>query len=594
MQTLEQKLILEKPLLLGKTRDFLKKKWVKYVGGAIVAGSLMLGGAARLGGQEQIPVTDNQQQEQAIQDIKYKAIGYAYEGDLDNKPDLDFIFEDLEKTGADGQPLRIMVHEDYDASNADMLSKIILRVNNPQQYPWIEVTGKLWPASPYANIGKLNLESIIFKDQQGKEEVFFPKPSSSSFYAEDEQQTMDWIYAPGRNIVSVGYPIFFNGGRAFWDWDRDGWPNCIDPFPLMWNAWDPFIFDIEYGFSHWGNPMWFGWTFWDYWGGPEFYRHRHRGDPDWNDIKRVINRDQLKDPHNREIIRNYAERMHEGRDINHVITPEKIKQIQGERQVLLDRQYQLARQNPVANIRQKDGSVVRAPISAPVFRAPDRTITLDHFRNPNYTNPGQHEITKGSQTQNAPASKGTGSTVTKAPQKSSPPASSKGNAGNTKGSSKGSSGKTSGSTVKKKHEEGNSSYSISQPSQSSRSYAPTSQSQTYAPRTTSTIKTYPSRTEPRLIRPTQQQVQQYSSPRITGYNQFRNTIRSSTPNYTRPNFSSGSRSTVPRSTYSSPRTYSAPKYSGKSSGSYKAPSYRSSGSSTRSSSSHSSGSVRRK
>jgi len=562
----------EKPSLMQRTRNFVKKKWVNVGLGAIVAGSLLMGSAKSLSAQAsaqeeyyQEPYSTTEVYDaQRVQ--KDTFIAYVYEGDHDWRRDLDFVAEDLQKVNRDGQPLRIAVHEDYDWTNANVINEVRERINNPEQYPWIEMRGKFWPASPYSrNDGALDLEQIITKDQMGNEEIFFTDPANSNFYYLGDNYYLDWAFYPGRHMIGFHYPHFSVGFAPYWDWDMDGIPNWMDRHPFWWDPWDAWMCDPwhHHGWG-WHNNWWVGSYYWNYWGdGDSHWRHHKDHDNDFQNIVHRISKKQLQDPKNLRDVRSHIRDVIDSRNLRNIFSIEQLKGLEQARKGIFEKDYNLIKKNSNLTIRDREGKEVRMRMGAPKNQ-PDYTIT-----SPSRMREPDSNITKGQssternirrdepRTQPRTQEPGTGTVI----KKDSPPP------------------ENSGSEPVKKKKDDERSYSLFN---NQRSDYSAREAQVYQSRSTSSSTLKP-REQP--------QVRQYSSPRVN-YNEIRS---NSSRNYT--NTRSYSSPNISRST----RSYSSPSIS-RSSPSRSSSSYRSSGSSNysrssssrSSSSSHSSGSSVRK
>ncbi|MBN2052643.1 hypothetical protein JW756_04015 [Candidatus Woesearchaeota archaeon] len=365
-----------RPSLIQRTRNFVKKKWVNFGLGAIVAGSMMMGSAKNMGAQAATPEEYTEPYNateiydtQRVQNDTF--IAYVYEGDHDWRRDLDFVAEDLQKVNRSGEPLRIQVHEDYDFSNAEIISEVRRRINNPDKYPWIEMRGKFWPASPYGRYdGALNLEQIITKDDNGNEEIFFTDPANSNFYYLDDNYYFDWAFYPGRHLIGFYYPHFSRGFAPYWDWDMDGIPNWMDRHPLWWDPWDIWMCDPwnHYGWG-WYNNWWVGSPFWGYWGNADHHWRRHRDhDHDFRNIITKISKKQLQDPKNRNEVRGYLKGLIESRDLKNVLDKDQLRSLNQARIERINKNYEMIRNNPNVTIRDKDGKELRMKMQLPENR----------------------------------------------------------------------------------------------------------------------------------------------------------------------------------------------------------------------------------
>jgi|GEM_PF-3759721 len=425
-----------KPSFMQRTRDFMKKKWVNLGLGAIVAGSMLMGSANNLSAQtsaqeENYNEPPRQEEVYDVRNIRPDSSNqifqaYVIQEDQTYDNDLAFIAEDMSRTTPDGKPLKILVINNYNQSNANIIDEIQKRINNPEQYPWFEMTGKVMRASPYS-VGDWNvmlkLKQMTIYDQEGNKTLFpitdTTDTSDSEVYNVYEPNDYDWMYAPGSCITGFYYPRFGIGFAPWWDLDMDGIPNWMDPDPLWPNYWDPFMFAPWHHHNwHWHPNWWAGSPYWGYWGDGDRHWKRHRdhdNDKDFQNIIHKIGKNQLQDPRNRDEVRKYIRGINDSRDLRKIMNPDQLKNLEQVRKGIFDRDYEFQRKNSNIIIHDKDGSerIIRSTmpeknleyrITSPgIMREHDKITTRDsgstersirHYE-PKATNPKAQEPKKG-------------------------------------------------------------------------------------------------------------------------------------------------------------------------------------------------------
>ncbi|MBN2459067.1 hypothetical protein JXB28_02185 [Candidatus Woesearchaeota archaeon] len=581
-----------KPSFFQRARDYLKNKWVNAAGLVVIGSALTIGGAPGLKAQEieQVPQPrvefnyNNTQQNASF-------IGVTA-GDHDMSRNLDFILEDYSLADKNNNPFMLWVHEDYDWTNKQVLDEVKNRINNPDQYPFIEAIGTYRPVQPYGRWdGRLDLEAIITRDNEGNEEVFYTDSSNSNFYYISDNYFFDWAFFPGRHLTGFYYP-HFTGFYPHWDYDGDGIPNIFDRSPFHWDPWNSFMFDPFYNMNYWRTPGWFGWNYWNYWGGPDYYVNiniinDHHGNPmNWNKYLTTITRNQLKDPNRAPDAIDTMKQLKANIESHRtVLTNEQLQQRDRFVNSVEKQNYEGLLKNPQIKTKDQDGKEKIIKVNPRDFNPdnygritqrgeggrPDRVVTAPNDRIRSMVNPDYSGSIERNTERNIERNTGEGRSIErnvernternadknppKPPVIRNPPKTSSGETIKKQGSTT--------STIKKKHEPTYSS------SSTIRNYESTMTGRTEnSPRSTTN---YPSRLQgditDRLRAPRDNKRYNLSTPNRSTY----------TP-------SSTNRSIRPSTTYTTPRTYSAPRSSG-STGTYK-PTIRSSPSSSRSSGSY--------
>jgi len=620
-----------KPSFMQRTRSFLKKKWVTTVGGLAIGAALTMGAAPKANAQET-----------ALQEFNYNKVQVNATfvgntaGDHDISRNLDFVLENMGVENKYKDDFKLWVHENYDWTNKDVLSEVKNRINNPEQYPWIEAVGKYWPMNPNGRFdGRLDLEAIITRDLEGNEEIFYTDPADSNMYYLNDNYFSDWAFFPGRHLTGFHYP-YFGGYGPSWDWDGDGIPNRFDMFPFSWDHWDPWMCDPWYGawdwfgfgWSPWGwnwgwdNHFGHNWMYWGYWGGPGHYWDidiidDHDGNRvHWRDYADRITKDQLRDPNYRGDANDMVRQLVANREAHRLVLDKNQLQQRDQFVKSIDKaNYEMLKKNPQIRMRDPNGKERIIRVNPSDYKPDPNTGRINTER----------IMRRGDEGNRSPVSPGTirdpGSRVIR---ENNPP-----NTGGEKIIKKEGEGtgiikkvdenkEGSGAVIKKKDDTGKS-YSLDRGS----IYSPSSSRSSATSYQSRSTTAYPSRVQrddllsrmirqesSRIIIPGQQEVKQYSSPTIRDRNYVPSSPSQSRSTYTplRTTITSPFRSSIGR-IYSQPtirsnpiRSYSSPKItsSSKSSSSSKSTASRSySGKSSyspsrSSSSTRSSGTVRKK
>ena len=513
-----------KPSFMQRTRNFLKKKWVNAAGGILLASALTMGAAPKANAQE------TQEPARQAQAFNYNQVqpnatfmGNT-SGDHDLSRNLDFVLDNMGIENKYKDDFKLWVHENYDWTNKDVLSEVKNRINNPDQYPWIEAVGKYWPMNPNGRFdGRLDLEAIITRDLEGNEEIFYTDPADSNMYYLDDNYFTDWAFFPGRHLTGFHYPNFRGYGPS-WDWDGDGIPNRFDMFPFSWDPWDPWMCDPWYGsldwfgfgWSPWGWNNHFGnnWMYWGYWGGPWNYTDidiiiDHDGNNvHWRDQMNRISKDQLRDPNYRGDAHDAIRQLIANREAHRLVLDKNQLQQRDQFVKSIDKaNYDMLKKNPQIRMRDQNGKEKIIRVNPSDYKPDPSTGRINTER----------IMRRGDEGNYSPVSPGTirdpGSREIMERNPPSPPPST--------GTIKKVDEKKEGSTVIKEKDEAERSYSFSR----GRTYSPSSSSSAtpYRPRS---ITTYPSRVQQddlasrirqgisRVIIPNQQELNRYSSPII--------------------------------------------------------------------------------
>jgi hypothetical protein len=567
-----------KPSFMQRTRNALKKKWVNVAGGVLLASALTMGAAPKAIGQEVIPAARPALNYDKVQP-NATFVGTTA-GDHDLSRNLDFV---LNNTGIENKykdDFKLWVHEDYDWTNKDVLSEVKKRINNPDQYPWIEAVGKYWPMNPNGRFdGRLDLEAIITTDLEGNEEIFYTDPADSNMYYLDDNYFTDWAFFPGRHLTGFHYPYFGGGGHGpSWDWDGDGIPNRFDMFPFSWDPWDPWMCDpwygslgwFDFGWSPWGwnwgwdNHFGHNWMYWGYWGGPGHYTDidiitdHHGNNVHWRDHMSRITKDQLRDPNYIGDANGIMRQLTANREAHRLVLDNNQLQQRKEFVKSIDKaNYEVLKRNPQIRTRDSNGKDRIIRVNPSDYKPDPNTGRINSERimrrgdEGNYSptnrgtirDPGSREIRERNPPPSPPPSTGSTGTIKKVEEK-----------------------KESSPEIKEKEkDDAGRGYSLSR----DRAYSPSSSrssANAYQQRSTTTYQPRVKQDDltsrirevtPRIIRPTQQEVKKYSSPIIR-----ENNYRPNTPSrsiYTQPRITWQPRSSIGRSyNYSPSRSYSAP------------------------------------
>jgi hypothetical protein len=561
---LEQQLVVkEKPSFMQRTRNFLKKKWVNAAGGILLASALTMGAVPKANAQETTRPEFNYDQVQTNATF----VGMT-SGDHDFSRNLDFVLDNLGIENKYKDDFKLWVHENYDWTNKDVLSEVKKRINNPDQYPWIEAVGKYWPMNSNGRFdGKLDLEAIITRDIEGNEEIFYTDPADSNMYYLDENYFTDWAFFPGRHLTGFYYPHFGTYGPS-WDWDMDGIPNRFDPLPFSWNPWDPWMCDPWYGswgwfgfgWSPWGwnwgwdNHFGYNWMYWGYWGGPWNYNDidiivDHDGNHvRWDDYVHRISKDQLRDP--KGSAQDAVRQLIANREAHRIVLDKN--QLQQREQLVksIDKaNYDMLRKNPQIRMRDPNGKERIIRVNPSDYKPDPSTGRINTERitrrgdEGNYR-PGTIRDSSGRVIRegNPPSPPPSSGTIKKVDEKKEDPG-----------------------TIKKK-DDTDRGYSLNRGSNYSPSSSSRGSATPYQPRS---ITTYPSRVQQddlasrirqwssRVIIPNQQEVRKYSSPIIRDRSYTPWVPSQSRSIYTPPHITSQPRTSIGKS-YSPPRSYSSP------------------------------------
>ncbi|HJX05541.1 MAG TPA: hypothetical protein VJ461_02440 [Candidatus Nanoarchaeia archaeon] len=388
---LEEKLVLdEKPdeeisklSLMQRTRSFLKNKWVKLAGGAIIAGGLMLGAARRADGQTTKYYYPGSDKDDIL-------VGQVVKGDYDQDKDLDFMLGLFDKKNDQGEQMWVQVHESYDRSNRDVIDEVRYRINSPEQYPLIEVLGDFKENLGMGDFdGKVNPKLIITKDLEGNEEVFYTDPSHSGLYLNNYCWDADYVFFPGRHLTHFYYPHFYFGSFPGWDWDMDGLPNWMDPHPTWndtwnWGWFDPWGWGAFDTWWSWGGSWGWGWNwgwnsgwswhnpYWNYWGGWHHYADPTDYPGKYRDVMDRIRKAQLQRPAEggllpvTDMVANYVKddaiKSIQRRDLTRIFNPQELRQLGKNRATIFKENYNALVKNPIVVRRDESGREVRVRI----------------------------------------------------------------------------------------------------------------------------------------------------------------------------------------------------------------------------------------